>query len=372
MSQYSQVSGVMSKKMIKSGDRVVLFFIKRSQVSNYYLNKGSKTLISNEGSEVLYNPVALHIRGRFDECNFLVDIEDSENVKDIEKKIGASITKIISRIGDDREKVSKDKLTEKLLANLSICLEHESIFDTLVSLDKEKRDYSESYAYLESIKMLGFKVVKKVKSKYIYKLTNKDLKDIVIFSDGFCSMKVEKNGKEIPNIYSLGDLIETLELDMGKFKNETSTSLSIKNAATKERKIIRPEKCSETDAAMKKITEIYRSGEDITSKNTTERISEICLEIENLKKKSNIGHFTKEENEINERNINEVDQYANICKHLNTKSVFDLDRNSLEDLMHFIYSMWATNSVFMPTYSGYNDTLENYEKELYEAIGKLF
>jgi hypothetical protein len=370
---YSQVSGIMSKKIIKAGDSVVLFFIKRSERSNYYLNRGVKTLISNEGSEVLYTPVSLPICGVFNECNFLVDIEENENVSDIESKLGMSIKDILSCIGDEREIVKiKNEETKKIISKLSICLEHENVFDKMVTLDKEKRSFDESSLYKESIEKLNFVTTETVSGRYCYKMENDFIPDIIIYKDKSDFAQVEKNGKIISGIYTLKDLINLTKLSDEKFKGETTISLHINNVDLKRTNVIYKVHSEKEEEIKEKLTTFFMSSPDMSLKENVDKMNLLLEEGSKENEGSNISHLTSEELEINNRNIESINSYEKHAKLLNTKSIFDLDRDSVENLFHFMYSMWATSSLFMPTYSGYNDTEDNYEKELHSILSKLF
>jgi len=156
MSSSSSVSGVMSKQIIMSGDPVVLYLLIPASKSGYYLNQGTSSLSSNEGSEVLYNPVALPIMGVCGDFGTLNKIERDENVIEIEKTLGAPIEKILSRIGDDREVFSDDEKIEKIMGYISSCMEHRDIFDAMVQTDAEKRPYQSSDVRFTVLELLGF------------------------------------------------------------------------------------------------------------------------------------------------------------------------------------------------------------------------
>ena len=364
MSRYSMCSGMMSKQKIFSGQPVVLFLLVPSDMNRYYTQKGQASLTSNEGSKVLYEPISLPIKGVYDESEILTNIEMDDNIKSLEKRLGGTILEILNRVGDERETLG-DEVVNNLMNFISIGMEHRSIYDKIVAHDKECRSYLISDVYFTVLEKLGFEQTETVKDRYFRKYEHPNLKDIVVYSDNtFTSIKV--NGKD-KTAYNIKSFLELTGLSHDIMKDETNSSLFIDYAEKCSELYIHNEKTQEELDIEAELNTI--DMQKVSQSPESDEMKRLGLLIEKLQEeKDKNNNFSKEDKKRNEHYFNVKNSVKDKLEILTEVDVFKQDRNALNDYFHFCYGMWSTSSLFMPTYSGYNDCEKGYSSFLYEAI----
>jgi hypothetical protein len=357
-------SGIMSKQQIRSGERVVLFLLLPSNKQSYYINQAKCNLISNEGSEVLFQVAGLPIVGTYDEYDYLVNIEKTEFVKQLESHLDVSIEDFVKYLRSDHNKLESEKAIE--IANqLSSCMEHYSIYKQMVQIDREKRTYKNSDLYYTVLERLGFKLVEKLnKKRYSLKYEHVEFPSVEIYSDGHF-VEVFNNKKEVGGIYNLKDLLSFVELDFDESLSEIDLFFEWAKDFTKDTVF---KVYSEEDKKEKE--KLYDEFLEIDS-NDREKLSELLNKLKEIEKRCDMG-LTKEDEEKNTQKLNLlISLGSSKFKKLTGKSTFDFDNKELAELSCFKYSMWSTSSLFMPTYSSYNDTEPDYEEELLDTINQF-
>lgn len=371
MSSSSSVSGVMSKQYIMSGDSVVVYLLRKTNNFGYYMNQGQSTLTSNEGSKVLFTPIALPIKASVSDFGIVVDVERGENVLKIEEYFKAPIEKIFARIGDDRNSFTSSRKIESFFDSIFICMEHRDVFDKMIEFDKKSNPYKSSFIYFTVLEMLGFECVELIDDRYYKKYTHKDFENIIIYSDDMF-INIEKDGDMIDKCYNVGDLLKILNLDEKIMEEENYLSLHIKFAEECSKKMIEPEplskECIEIVEKLKKlIINNKKKRKSVESEKLFKKEYDIlCDQLAKIQKKSKLD--AKEEAR-NEGYISTTKNISSNLEMINKTSVFDQNRVDLINHYSFVSAMYSTSSLFMPTFSGYNDCMpDSYNKELHKLV----
>ncbi len=363
MSSSSSVSGVMSKRIIMSGDKVVAFLIVRSAVSSYYLNKGRSSIISNEGENVLYENVMLPIFGKIGDFAIMDEVVESDVTKALEEKYEQDILSLLGSIGRDSQEELKD---------VSICFEHESVYRKMVEVDKKKSKLSDRCLSFPEIEYLGFKRTgEDLESRTFWTYEHPDLKNIVVRASHY-HLEVYKDGKKGERLYDEESLLNFMDLPTNSFDGFSSAQSffnllkTIKSevkdipVSKKEKKIMEElEKISLSSASEKEVSarvkEILKEAEEEFAEDTSD---------DDLK----MGKKEAERNTYFKEVLNRANDKVRL---LSPKSIFDFDEQSVVDMYHFSAAMYGTSSVFMPTLSGYNDTVANYENDLLDVLNEM-
>lgn len=361
MSSSSSVSGVMSKRIIMSGDSVVAFLITRSAGSNYYLNKGTSSIVSNEGENVLYANVMLPIFGKIGDFAIMDEVVESDVTKALEEKYEQDILSLLGSIGRD---------SQEQLKGVSICFEHESVYRKMVEVEKKKSTLADHCLSFPEIEYLGFKRKgEDLESNAFWTYEHPDLKDVVIRAS-YYHLEVYKKGRKGTNLYSESLLLDFLGLPKDSFDGFTwaqSYMNLLKTINTVVKDIPVSEKDKKFSEELRKLSESTLTKEDISSK-IQEMLSELQAEPTNEDDDLKMG---KKETERNSHFKDMLNRANDKVRLLSPKTIFDFDEQSVVDMFHFSSAMYGTSSVFMPTLSGYNDTVANYENDLLDVLNGM-
>lgn len=359
---YSMCSGIMSKQQIRNGEKVALFMLHPSDMRNYYLQPRTN-LISNEGPEALYKVIGLPLVGVFDEVRLIIDIEKNDFTAAMEEYLGVKIEDFINHIMHDYEKLESDKAME-VASKISICMEHHSIFEKMIQIDAQKNTCEKSDLYYTTLEKIGFeRVGESSDERYSSKYEHPDYPSLVIFSDGTFA-RLFDNGKEIQRIYNLKDLLDYMKMDFDTSITNTSLFLEWVRDYTKD--VIKIEYSEEEESRMmdifKKIQALGQTEEDKS------KIKEYLEELKKENESKQPTGFSEEDKKENDRKLQLLNSLGGTFKNICGKEMFYFSNEDLAKNRHFLASMWATGSLFMPTYSSYNDTEPDYDKELFDFV----
>lgn len=367
MSSSSSVSGIMSKRVIMSGDRVAIFLIKRSPRSAYYLDKAQTSFVSNEGTNVLYDNVALPIFGKV--CDFanIVEVDESLTTKALEKRFNMSIIDILEMIGND-------PIEE--LKGVSLCFEHESVFKKMVEVDRVKSrfdDYTFTFPVLEHLGFVKTEVRELEDNYLIYK--HPDMEGIEAHANSYHT-KFFKDGKEEKGLYLLKNILSFLGLENSAMNGIVWTDSYLEKLKYFkeytngfEKDINRKSKYEEI--VFMEVEKLAKEGK------STKEISEMLPSIVEDLKKSQPDLFKKETPDDPEIVHERKSRYYNTLMeekgmyNLLDSDCFNFEEEAVKDMWHFKAAMHATSSIFIPTMSGYNDTVPMYQDELLDVLMEM-
>lgn len=337
---FSTVSGMMSKQIITSGQDVVLFIMEKSPTHSAY-SIGVGTLRSNNGSTVLYRPISLPIKCKMNELSVVSDIEENDHTKELEKKYNMNILDLIKNIY-----VKKWGETDSL-SHLTLGFEHLEIFNVMVK---------KSINYHKNDVLLRF--------------------NIALFEE-LNAVQVDNYEKSLLSVYTLNN--KNFEFE-GIFSKSSTSDTNIDFSSL----TYSPASVMYLYRSIKKYINIIQfdnKNRGVSLKKQKNEIDDI-IKNKNLSRDDLIAALTSVQNNqvfdyLTEEGFNSLDEIKNTSSLLldgffNEEFFYNYkDESLIEKHFAFIDAMSSTNSLFMPTYSSFNDCEETYCRSLYYAVLKF-
>lgn len=362
---YSSCSGVMSKQLIKAGDPIVAFLIVRNKISDHYLNNGKASFRSNEGDKVIYKPISFPIFGNASYWGKMVDIEKTQHIIDIEKNLNMSIEKFIDNIGEFE--------IDNKLNRISICYEHRYIYENMVkhAKEKENENIKNINFFPVVLKCLGFDIFNKnYEERYCFHYKNPKYPEYIIKSDGLF-IEIQLNNKKHPENFNFIDFIKFFKIDIKTLKEKNNFNF-LNEQAREYYKIL-----LENNYFKEEIPHDLNSLSNLIDKKNNNKMTKKDEELlENLKgylqnylDKNNKNKVKKIFNqnivERMEHHVNEVRNF--ISYELYNKEIFEYDDEIILETQYFLQAMYKTNSIWIPTYSCYDECGDkSFSKKLLE------